>query len=69
MWWITGIGLLAIIMSFFYFFRPEQIKKLDEFGNKVIVSTEKLLEKRMIIGLFCLIAGIAMIYIAFWWEF
>ena len=67
MWWITGVGLLAIVMSFFYFFRPEQVEKMDEFGNKIIVSTERLLEKRMIIGLLCLVAGIAMVYAAFWW--
>jgi uncharacterized membrane protein HdeD (DUF308 family) len=67
MWWLTAVGVISIILSFCYFFRPEQVKKMDRVGTKIVVTTEKLLEKRVMIGLACLIAGIFLVYAAFWW--
>jgi hypothetical protein len=40
---------------------------MDRVGTKIVVTTEKLLEKRVMIGLACLIAGIFLVYAAFWW--
>ncbi|MGB3082915.1 MAG: hypothetical protein WBB86_08010 [Candidatus Omnitrophota bacterium] len=67
MWWLTLVGVISIALSFFYFFRPEQVKTLDQVGSKIVMSTEKLLEKRVMIGIVCLIAGIFLVYAAFWW--
>ena len=63
--WFAIIGATALILSFLYFFRPEAIKKIDEFGRQLIVTSERLLEQRKKIALFYLIAGIALIYTAF----
>jgi hypothetical protein len=40
---------------------------MDQIGTKIVVSTEKFLEKRVIVGLLCLVAGIFLVYAAFWW--
>ena len=65
--WFGVIGIVALILSFLYLFRPDAIKKMDEFGQKLILTSEKLLEKRKKIGLFYFIAGILLVYIAVWW--
>ncbi len=65
--WFGIIGVGALILSFLYLFRPEAIKKMDEFGQRLILTSEKLLEKRKKVGLFSFIAGIVLVYIAVWW--
>ena len=65
--WFGVIGIMALILSFLYLFRPETIRKMDEFGTKLILTSEKLLEKRKKIGLFYFITGIVLVYIAVWW--
>ncbi|MFQ5951829.1 MAG: hypothetical protein ACE5JK_00265 [Candidatus Omnitrophota bacterium] len=66
MWLLTMIGLIAIIMGFYYLFRPAKVKEMDKLGSKIVLSTEKMLEKRVLIGFFCLIAGLLLVYLAFW---
>lgn len=63
--WFGVIGIISLILSLLYFFSPEAVKKIDEFGKRLVLTSEKLLEKRKIIALFYFIAGIVLIYIAF----
>lgn len=65
--WFGIIGIIALILSFLYLFRPEVVRKMDEFGNKLILTSERLLEKRKKVGLFYFITGIILVYIAVWW--
>ncbi len=62
--WYAIIGAASLILSFLYFFRPEAVKKLDGIGEKLILSSEKLLEKRYFLATFYLIAGLVLVSVA-----
>jgi hypothetical protein len=66
--WFSIIGIVALILSFLYFFKPATIKKLDEFGKKVILNPERFIKQGKKIAVFYLIAGIGLIYIAFFFK-
>ena len=65
--WFGIIGVMSLVLSFLYFFRPEAVRKIDEFGKRFILGSEKLLEQKKKIGFFYLIAGIILIYAAWRW--
>jgi len=65
--WFAVIGIGSLLLSFLYLFRPGVIEAIDEFGKKAVITSEKLLEKRKEVGVFYLIAGILLIFIATWW--
>ncbi len=65
--WFVVIGLVCIVLSYLYFFRPNIIKKIDEMGTKVVINRRELVDKRVLIGFFYIITGLGLVYIAFYW--
>jgi len=59
--WFAVIGVIAIIMSFLYFFRPNALKKIDAIGKKMLFGSESLLKRRILVGFFYLVVGIGLI--------
>ncbi|MBU0570672.1 MAG: hypothetical protein KJ995_00450 [Candidatus Omnitrophica bacterium] len=62
--WYGIIGVIALVLSFLYFFRPETVKKIDQVGSKSVSGSEKLFQWKKLVALFYLIGGIVLIYIA-----
>lgn len=42
--WYGIIGVIALVLSFLYFFRPETVKKIDQVGSKSVSGSEKLFQ-------------------------
>ena len=61
--WLVIIGVIALILGLLYFFKPELVKKIDEFGKNVVVNTETLVKHHKKIGLFCAVVGAILIYL------
>ncbi|MFH1411835.1 MAG: hypothetical protein ABIG55_04230 [Candidatus Omnitrophota bacterium] len=60
--WFAAIGIISFVLSFLYFFMPETVKKMDEIGRKAVLDHTEILDKRRMIGLFYLLAGIGLVY-------
>ncbi|MFH1836869.1 MAG: hypothetical protein ABH862_01965 [Candidatus Omnitrophota bacterium] len=61
--WFSIIGIIALVLGVLYWFYPAAIEKLNKVGQTVIISTDKFIEKRKILGLLYLLAGITLISI------
>lgn len=67
--WFGIIGIGALILSLFHFFRPSTILKADEFGRKVVVLMADIVRKYpKMMGLFYLICAVLLIYVGFFWK-
>lgn len=62
------IGIVALILSYLHFFRPNIVHKIDELGRKVVINMSQLSESyRVLLGMFYFIVGLALVYIGFLW--
>ena len=59
------LGLAFLCFGILLIFSPGSIKKLDEFGQKVLFKTKGNIIFRIVIGLFFLVAAYLMYYFAF----
>ncbi|MEK6739040.1 MAG: hypothetical protein AABY74_10295 [Planctomycetota bacterium] len=50
-------GIFFLIFGVFFLFFPQQLIKLSEWGNKVVLSNEKALSHRVTIGVFLIIVS------------
>ncbi len=51
------VGIFFLIFGVFFLFFPQQLIKLSEWGNKVVLSNEKALSHRVTIGVFLIIVS------------
>ena len=65
--WYCIVGVLALVLSFINFFRPEVIKKLSAIGERRVVVVEDLIKARKLTGLFYLVAGATLFFLALGW--
>ncbi|MBU0571093.1 MAG: hypothetical protein KJ995_06685 [Candidatus Omnitrophica bacterium] len=61
--WYGIIGVISLVLSFLYFFKPEAVKKIDKIGSKPVFGSEKMLQWKKLVAFFYLIGGIVLIYI------
>ena len=62
------IGIVALILGFLYLLSPGAVKKMDQLGRRIIMSSDAMLSHRKITGCFYVVAGVVLIYIGFFWK-
>lgn len=58
-------GLITLLLSIGYLFRPDRILKLNELGRHVIFNDSYVLKHRIRIGVFFLLLAFIALYMSF----
>ncbi len=61
------VGIFFLIFGVLFLFFPQQLIKLSEWGNKVVLSNEKALSYRVTIGVFLIIVSAVIFLSSFLW--
>ena len=61
------VGIFFLISGVLFLFFPQQLIKLSEWGNKVVLSNEKALSYRVTIGVFLIIGSAVIFLSSFLW--
>ena len=61
------VGIFFLIFGVLFLFFPQQLIKLSEWGNKVVLSNEKALSHRVTIGVFLMIVSAVIFLSSFLW--
>ena len=61
------VGIFFLIFGVLFLFFPQQLIKLSEWGNKVVLSNEKALNYRVTIGVFLMIVSAVIFLSSFLW--
>jgi len=61
------VGILSFLFSIALFFFPEQLKKLNDLGNRILFTDERAIVYRKLAGIFLLCLGI--IFFIMSWYF
>ncbi len=61
------VGIFFLIFGVLFLFFPQQLIKLSEWGNKVVLSNEKALNYRVTIGVFLIIVSAVIFLSSFLW--
>ena len=58
--WMLGASIFFLIISLLYFFKANLVVKLNEWGKRVLFNDEWTIGYRLSVGVFFLIASIAL---------
>ncbi|MDO8724390.1 MAG: hypothetical protein Q7J31_19480 [Syntrophales bacterium] len=61
------VGIFFLIFGVLFLFFPQQLIKLSEWGNKVVLTNEKALSYRVTIGVFLIIGSAVIFLSSFLW--
>jgi len=61
------VGTFFLIFGILFLFFPQQLIKLSEWGNKVVLSNERVLNYRVTIGIFLIIVSAVVFLSSFLW--
>ncbi len=61
------VGIFFLLFGVLFLFFPQQLIKLSEWGNKVVLSNEKALSYRVTIGVFLIIVSAVIFLSSFLW--
>jgi hypothetical protein len=61
------VGAFFLIFGILFLFFPQQLIKLSEWGNKVVLSNERTLNYRVTIGIFLFIVSAVVFLSSFLW--
>jgi len=61
------VGIFFLLFGVLFLFFPQQLIKLSEWGNKVVLSNEKVLSYRVTIGVFLIIGSAVIFLSSFLW--
>ncbi len=61
------VGIFFLIFGVLFLFFPQQLIKLSEWGNKVVLTNEKALSYRVTIGVFLIIVSAVIFLSSFLW--
>ena len=62
---LTVIGVFILIIGLLFIFAPGFLRKLNEVGNTVLLTTEKTVVHRYTTGILLLIIALVLIYLAY----
>ena len=60
------LGLICIVLSFLYFFRPKAINQIGKVAHKIISESGQLFAIRILVGFFYIVAGLMFVYVSFY---
>ncbi len=61
------VGIFFLLFGVLFLFFPQQLIKLSEWGNKVVLTNEKALSYRVTIGVFLIIVSAVIFLSSFLW--
>lgn len=62
---LTILGVFILVIGLLFIFAPGFLRKLNEVGNTILLTTEKTVLHRYTTGILLLIIALVLIYIAY----